>query len=65
MSAGAEADAIVTTSKDAVRLLQYEHAFPDNMRRKLYVQDIAVEFLFGGEQAFSEIVFNEMARYTK
>ena len=65
VSAGVEADAIVTTSKDAVRLLQHEHAFPDNMRRKLYVQDIAVEFLFGGEQAFSEIVLNEMARYTK
>ncbi len=62
VSAGADADAIVTTSKDAVRLLQHEHAFPDSMRRKLYVQDVGVFFLFGGEQAFSETILSAISK---
>ena len=56
VSSGATADAVVTTSKDAVRLLQYEHAFPDDLRRKIYVQDIAVQFLFNTAHDFEDIV---------
>lgn len=56
VSAGADADAVVTTSKDAVRLLQYEHAFPDDLRRKMYVQDIAVQFLYNTAPAFEDTV---------
>ncbi|MBR1652408.1 MAG: tetraacyldisaccharide 4'-kinase [Alloprevotella sp.] len=54
--AAQEAETIVTTEKDAMRIEDLRHALSDDVLRKIYVQPIAVHFLFDGEHALSEIV---------
>lgn len=44
------ADYVITTEKDAMRMLELRHAFSDQMLRKTFVQPIEVKFIGDGEQ---------------
>jgi len=46
---------IITTEKDAMRLTKFEQALIDY---PIYVIPIDIKFLFGGEQAFTELIAN-------
>lgn len=46
---------IITTEKDAMRLIKFEQALIDY---PIYVLPIDIKFLFGGEHAFTELIAN-------
>lgn len=56
----AEQKIILTTEKDAVRLVKFEQAIGDI---PLYVIPIEISFLFGEEQAFSELITKFIAEF--
>jgi tetraacyldisaccharide 4'-kinase len=53
---------IITTEKDAVRLVKYRQELRD---LPFYVLPISVQFLFGGEQEFRGLISNFICNYGK
>jgi tetraacyldisaccharide 4'-kinase len=52
---------ILTTEKDAVRLLKFGNELSD---LPFYVLPISISFLFSGEKAFNDLIHNFMERFT-
>lgn len=56
---------ILTTEKDATRLLCHERELSPQAREHLYQLPIKVRFLFGKEDAFNEIILNHVREHKR
>ena len=57
--------AVVTTEKDAARLLSLGSAYPEELRAESYVLPVEVRFLYGEETKFNNLITEYVERNTR